>query len=181
LFCAWPDENGSLPIAHSYAALWPSEEVYLSSTRRYHRIISHELFQGMMKTYDYFCTYHKFNFNMSKNAILKSKNAINIQVQVAVFQEGEFWVAYCPSLELSSYGEDLEDAKQAFDAALSIFLKETDRKGTLERCLLRLGWQLQMKPKAIYHQPSMTLRNSQKLLRKNPQIFNERVAIPMAV
>jgi hypothetical protein len=117
---------------------------------------------------------------MTKNAIIKSKGAIQLQLQVAVFQDGDAWVAYCPSLELSTYGEDAAEAKQAFDSALSIFLKETDRKGTLERCLLRLGWHLQQKPKVVYHQPHLTLKANQKLLRRNPQIFNEKVAIPVA-
>lgn len=117
---------------------------------------------------------------MAKNTFAKSKNSININVQVVLFQEDDMWVAYCPALELSSYGDSQKDAKNAFDEAMTIFLKETDRKGTLERYLLKLGWQLQQKPKPVYNQPSFSLKDNQRLLRKNPHIYNERVAIPVA-
>lgn len=117
---------------------------------------------------------------MAKNTVSKSKNSININVQVVLFQEDKMWVAYCPALEISSYGDDQEDAKTAFDEAMTIFLKETDRKGTLERCLLKMGWQLQQKPRPVYNQPNFSLQENQRLLRKNPHIYNERVAIPVA-
>lgn len=73
---------------------------------------------------------------MAKNSLARNRNSISINVQVVLFQEEDLWVAYCPPLELSSYGDDQEDAKAAFDEAMDIFLKETDRKGTLERYLL---------------------------------------------
>jgi hypothetical protein len=117
---------------------------------------------------------------MAKNTVLKSKHSININVQVVLFEEDNMWVAYCPALELSSYGDDQREAKKAFDEAMNIFLSETDRKGTLERYLLKLGWQLQQKPKLVYNQPVFSLQENQKLLQKNPKIYNERVAIPVA-
>jgi hypothetical protein len=89
-------------------------------------------------------------------------------------------VAYCPALELSSYGDDQNDAKEAFGEAMKIFLSETDRKGTLERYLLKLGWQLQQKPKPMYNQPSISLLENRRLLLKNPHIYNEKVALPVA-
>jgi len=117
---------------------------------------------------------------MAKNALRKDRASINVNVEVIVFQEDETWVAYCPALELSSYGDDENDAKQAFDEAMKIFISETDRKGTLERYLLKLGWQLQQKPKPVYNPPPISLRKEQRLLRRNPRIYNEKVAIPVA-
>lgn len=117
---------------------------------------------------------------MTKNTVSKSKNSININIQVVLFQEDNMWVAYCPALEISSYGDDQKDAKAAFDEAMAIFINETDRKGTLERYLLKLGWQLQQKPKPVYNQPNFSLQENQRLLRKNPQIYNEKIAIPVA-
>ncbi len=117
---------------------------------------------------------------MAKNTVSKNRNSINVNVQVVLFQEDGIWVAYCPALELSSYGDDENDAKEAFEEAMQIFLSETDRKGTLERCLLKLGWQLQQKPRPMYNQPNLSLQENKRLLRKNPHIYNERVAIPVA-
>lgn len=116
---------------------------------------------------------------MAENVVLKTKSSINIIIEVALFEEDGIWVAYCPALELSSYGKDKEDAKSALDEAMGIFLKETDRKGTLERYLLKLGWQLQQKPKPVYNQPRRTIQENKRLLRRSPHIYNERVAIPL--
>jgi predicted RNase H-like HicB family nuclease len=117
---------------------------------------------------------------MSKSTLVKEKNSIKITIQIVLFQEDNMWVAYCPALELSSYGDDQQDAKTAFREALDIFLKETDRKSTLERYLLKLGWQLQIKPKPVYNQPYFSLQDNKKLFVKNPEIYHEKVAIPIA-
>ena len=117
---------------------------------------------------------------MVKESLLQNRNSINVNVQVTLFQEDGMWVAYCPALELSSYGDDQNDAKQAFGEAMRIFLSETDRKGTLERYLLKLGWQLQQKPKPMYNQPNISLRENRRLLCKKTQIYNEKIALLVA-
>lgn len=117
---------------------------------------------------------------MAKIALQKSRNSVNVNIEVVLFEEDGMWVAYCPALELSSYGDDENDAKQAFEEAMAIFLSETDRKGTLERYLLKLGWQLQQKPKPVYNPPAISLLREQKLLRRKSHIYNEKVTIPVA-
>lgn len=117
---------------------------------------------------------------MANNTVLKNRNTVKVDVQIVLFQEDETWVAYCPALELSSYGDNEQEAKKAFDEAMDIFLSETNRKGTLERCLLKLGWQLQLKPKPVYNQPNIPLQENKRILLKNPHIYNERVSIPVA-
>lgn len=117
---------------------------------------------------------------MLKNTLQKKRNLLDVNVQVALFQEDGIWVAYCPALEVSSYGDNKDEAKEAFEEAMQIFLAETDRKGTLEKYLLKLGWQLQQKPKPMYNQPHLTLKENKRLLKKSPLIYNERVTIPVA-
>lgn len=80
-----------------------------------------------------------------------------IKLSVAVFltKEGESYVAYCPALELSSYGDTIDDAKEGFEDALNIFVEETHKKGTLEKMLLHLGWTLRQKPIPIYDPPPL--------------------------
>ena len=117
---------------------------------------------------------------MSKNTLKRSDHSIIVSLEVALFQEDEMWVAYCPALEVSSYGENQEDARKAFDEAMQIFLSETIRKGTLERYLLRLGWQLQQKPIPVYKQPYLSLHDNQRLVQKSPEFYHESVAIPVA-
>lgn len=117
---------------------------------------------------------------MQKNTLQKKRNLLNLNVEVALFKEEGIWVAYCPALEVSSYGDDKDEAKVAFEEALQIFLAETERKRTLEKYLLKLGWQLQQKPKLMYNQPQQTLKENRRLVMKSPLIYNERIAIPIA-
>lgn len=117
---------------------------------------------------------------MIKNTIHNNRNTLNIKVQVALFLEDDIWVAYCPALELSSYGDNKNEAKEAFEEAMQIFLTETERKGTLEKYLLKLGWQLQQKPKPVYNQPQFSITENKRLQSKSAQFYNERMAIPVA-
>lgn len=118
---------------------------------------------------------------MKKQGIKKSRKLIMVNVSVILLQEDDQYVAYCPALEVSSYGDTIKEAKAAFDEALEIFLEETTAKGTLEKELLRLGWILQQKPKVLYQPPSISLKESQRLLKKNPKnIYDEKVALPVS-
>lgn len=79
---------------------------------------------------------------------------VTVQVQVKILKEGDYLVAYCPMLELSSYGKTPEAAKQGFEGAMRIFIEETTKRGTLEKELLSLGWTLRQKPSCEYQPPS---------------------------
>lgn len=88
-------------------------------------------------------------------------NEIKISVPVFITKEGDSFVAYCPVLELSSYGDSIKDAKESFEDAIDIFLQETSRKGTLEKMLLSFGWVLRRLPNPLYEPPSInTVKSS---------------------
>jgi len=117
---------------------------------------------------------------MTISTLPKTVNSLNVNVEVALFEEDGIWVAYCPALEVSSYGDDKKEAKEGFEEAMQIFLSETQRKGTLEKYLLKLGWQLQQKPIPMYNQPHFSIEENKTLLKKNALIYNEKIAIPVA-
>ncbi len=71
----------------------------------------------------------------------KIKN-ISLKVRILFRKESDFYVAYCPALELSGYGYNKSDAKKSFSENLDIFLEEVNEKGTLDKVLLNLGWSL---------------------------------------
>lgn len=117
---------------------------------------------------------------MTENTFEKRVTSINVNVEVALFEEDNMWIAYCPALEVSSYGDGKKEAKEAFEEAMQIFLSETERKGTLEKFLLKLGWQLQQKPIPVYNPPHFSIQENKTLLKKDPLIYNQKVAIPVA-
>jgi predicted RNase H-like HicB family nuclease len=80
---------------------------------------------------------------------------IKLSVAVFITKENDTYVTYCPALELSSYGDSIEDAKESFEDALRIFVEETQKKGTFEKMLLHLGWALRQRPVVIYDPPPL--------------------------
>ena len=108
------------------------------------------------------------------------KNAYRFTLSVRLLNEGDYIVAYCPALELSSYGKNERDARKRFEEALNIFIEETERKGTLEKELLMLGWTLRLKPKMMaqptYPVPSRAV--AAKMIKEFP--FQARFPLAMA-
>ena len=105
-----------------------------------------------------------------------NKNTVELSVEVALIKEGDYIVAYCPALELSSFGDTEQDAQQAFEEALEIFLEETSARGTLEKVLLDLGWGLRKLPDVEYTPPvNYSLKYPGSIQSK----FKEVLSIPV--
>ncbi len=65
---------------------------------------------------------------------------MNIPVKIEVFKEGEVYVALSPDLNVSSFGETIEDAKRSVKEAVEAFIEECKRMGTLEEVLEESGF-----------------------------------------
>ena len=102
---------------------------------------------------------------------------MTFHVQVFLVSEDDVFVAYCPALELSSYGDSIEDARHAFGEAMQIFVHDTQAKGTLEKELLKLGWKLQQRPIVNYEPPSPPI-DFLNTMGQGKQIF-QTVSQPM--
>jgi hypothetical protein len=70
----------------------------------------------------------------------RNDQVIEIQLSVLVFQQEEYFLAYCPSIQLSSYGDSIEDAKEGFDDVMREYLEQSEKNGSLHRDLLSHGW-----------------------------------------
>ena len=112
------------------------------------------------------------------NSIERGENSIVVKIEVHFFEEGDYVVAYCPALELSSYGDNEVEAKAAFEEVLQIYLDETESRRSLERNLLSLGWTLKKTPRAKYTPPKIGDR-----IKTFPgiqlNVLTESVAIPL--
>ena len=113
------------------------------------------------------------------NKIIKMKESIKLNVDVYVVQEEEYFVAYCPALELSAYADSVEKAKKAFNTEVKIFLEETHKRGTLEKYLLKNGWRLQNMPKFIYEPPRPDSNKFPNLHNPRGNVFKQEVNIPV--
>jgi|WetSurSiteA1Bulk_404760.scaffolds.fasta_scaffold04480_4 predicted RNase H-like HicB family nuclease len=112
---------------------------------------------------------------MSKQIIHKEGSFTNVVINVLVGTQGDYYVAYCPALELSSYGKSEDEARKNFETELAVFIEETEKRGTLEKILLKLGWCLRQSPLPTYVPPP---HSNLSLQISHPQTFSETVAIP---
>ena len=56
-----------------------------------------------------------------------------IRIRAEIFQEGDQYVAICPELNVSSFGDTKIEALKSFQEAVSLFLEECQRLGTLKQ------------------------------------------------
>jgi predicted RNase H-like HicB family nuclease len=68
------------------------------------------------------------------------ESKLEIQLNVLVIQQGDYYVALCPALNLSSYGNSIEDAQTAFDEAVQIYFEEGIENNTIQQDLIKNGW-----------------------------------------
>jgi predicted RNase H-like HicB family nuclease len=65
---------------------------------------------------------------------------MNISLTVEIFKEEDAYVALSPELNVSSFGETIEDAKKSIREAVEAFIEECERMGTLEAILEESGF-----------------------------------------
>lgn len=104
-------------------------------------------------------------------------NVIELQLNVLVFQEGDYYVAYCPSLNLSSYGDSVEDAKTGFDEVMEAYLEECKDNGSLRDDLVKNGWTFNIQNHKKAEPPAMIELNIPGGLLR--QQFNESWSVPV--
>jgi len=71
----------------------------------------------------------------------RKKEIPDIRFTVQVWKEGATFVAYSPELDVSSCAGSLAKARAALQEAVSLFLEESARKGTLEAILSEAGFE----------------------------------------
>jgi predicted RNase H-like HicB family nuclease len=65
---------------------------------------------------------------------------MKISLRVSIFKEGDTYVALSPELNVSSFGETIEDAKRSVREALEAFIEQCESMGTLEDVLEESGF-----------------------------------------
>ncbi len=65
---------------------------------------------------------------------------MKIFVRIEIFKEDDVYVALAPELNVSSFGETIEDAKKSVKEAIEAFIEECERMGTIEDVLEESGF-----------------------------------------
>ncbi|MBI4130703.1 hypothetical protein HY468_05270 [Candidatus Roizmanbacteria bacterium] len=64
----------------------------------------------------------------------------DVNLPVAIFKEGNTYIAHTPVLDLATSANTFEKAQQRFVEAVEIFFEELEDTGTLDEVLSSLGW-----------------------------------------
>lgn len=57
-----------------------------------------------------------------------------------IFEEGNLYVSICPELNVSSFGETVEEAKDSLYEAMEAFIEECQAMGTLDEVMEEAGF-----------------------------------------
>lgn len=63
-----------------------------------------------------------------------------IVIRAEIFKEGRQYVALCPELNVSSFGDSVEEARRSLQEAVGLFLEECARLGSLTEVLEEAGF-----------------------------------------
>ncbi len=65
---------------------------------------------------------------------------MDIQFTTQILKEGDTFVAYAPELDVSSCGKTIQEAKAHLEEAVTLFIEEAERMGTLQEILEEAGF-----------------------------------------
>lgn len=80
---------------------------------------------------------------MVYNLIMKKKpvNKLDVNLTVSILKQGDYFVAYTPALDISTYGKSVTEAQNNFDELVRTFFEEfVDDERRLDNVLESLGW-----------------------------------------
>lgn len=63
-----------------------------------------------------------------------------VEVDVLIFKEDKYYIAYIPSLNLTAHSTEEKKAIKHLDNAVHLFMKHWTSKGSLGEKLKKLGW-----------------------------------------
>jgi predicted RNase H-like HicB family nuclease len=64
----------------------------------------------------------------------------SVVVRAEVYREGDLYVGVCPELDVSSFGETVDEARRSLREALEAFIEECEVMGTLVEVLEEAGF-----------------------------------------
>lgn len=68
------------------------------------------------------------------------QKSISVNIPIAIFREGDTFIAHSPVLDISTSAPTFEAVKRRFSELVEIFFAELIDMGTLTQVLSDLGW-----------------------------------------
>ncbi len=65
---------------------------------------------------------------------------MNIHLKIEIFKEDDVYVALAPELNVSSFGETIDEAKASLKEAIEAFVEACEQMGTLDEVLEESGF-----------------------------------------
>lgn len=81
-----------------------------------------------------------------RDKIKLRKGLLTIQLRLLGYEEDGGFIFFSPALDLCSFGETQEEALQAFNESIALYMDHVLEEGTLEADLTKQGWK-----KSSYH------------------------------
>ncbi len=85
--------------------------------------------------------------------ITNDGEALHASLEVVLFREAPYTIAYCPALDLSAAAANQKAVKEEFEQVFAEYAADCLQNNTLKEDLLAHGWQLH---DDIYQAPTMT-------------------------
>ena len=84
---------------------------------------------------------------------------MQIELHLDYFEEDDSIVALCPELQVSSFGDTVEDAEKSIMEALDLFLEGCEALGTINEVLEESGFH-KVDDRWVYRKPIKTVKTT---------------------
>jgi predicted RNase H-like HicB family nuclease len=74
----------------------------------------------------------------------------NLVFNSEIFKEEDVYISLCPELNVSSFGETIEEARESLIEAVEAFIEECEIMGTLEEVLEEAGFCKNLGPDEVW-------------------------------
>jgi len=78
----------------------------------------------------------------------QAKGFVHINLALISFKENDVTIIYSPALDLSGYGNTVDEAKRSFEINLEEFIRYTTNKGSFFAELEKHGWKISKRKKS---------------------------------
>ncbi len=114
------------------------------------------------------------------NFIKVHNGQVQANLDVYVYMNDGFMIAYAPALDLMGYGKTDEDAKASFEIVFQDFLDYSFKNNTFEKYLLKHGWTAKRSPASYVPPTPVELIEKNKKLQDIFALDYSKQALPVS-